>query len=84
MLAEGQRGFEVPPLTARNLRELADLRLLLEQHALRLSFAAGDIEWEGRVVAAHHKLDLVERRMLDGGCARPNSGSATTASSTRR
>ena len=66
VLAEGQRGFEVPPLTARNLRELADLRLLLEQHALRLSFSAGDIEWEGRVVAAHHKLDLVERLMLNG------------------
>ena len=66
VLAEGQRGFEVPPVTARNLRELAELRLMLEQHALRRSFAAGDVEWEGRVVAAHHKLDVVERRMLDG------------------
>lgn len=64
VLAEGQRGFEVPPVTARNLRELADLRLLLESHALTLSFAVGDMEWEGRVVAAHHKLEATERRML--------------------
>ncbi len=66
VLAEGQRGFEVPPVTARNLRELADLRHLIESHALGQSFAAGDVEWEGRVVAAHHKLDVIERRMLAG------------------
>lgn len=66
VLAEGQRGFEVPPVTAQNLRELAELRLLLESHALRRSFADGDMEWEGRVVAAHHKLEAIERRMLAG------------------
>lgn len=64
--AEGQRGFEVPPLTPEGLRELADLRQLLESHALAQSFAAGDMEWEGRVVAAHHKLETVERRLLTG------------------
>jgi DNA-binding GntR family transcriptional regulator len=67
VLAEGQRGFEVPPVTGENLRELADLRLLLESHALMKSFAAGDMEWEGRVVAAHHKLETTERRMLADG-----------------
>lgn len=66
VIAEGQRGFEVPPVTAQNLRELAALRLLLESHALGQSFAAGDIEWEGRVVAAHHKLEVIERQMLAG------------------
>jgi len=66
VLAEGQRGFEVPPVTAAELRELAGLRLLLESHALAQSFAVGDVEWEGRVVAAHHKLDVVERRMVAG------------------
>ena len=34
VLAEGQRGFEVPPVTAQKLRELAELRLLLESHAI--------------------------------------------------
>ena len=66
VLAEGQRGFEVPPVTARNLRELAGLRLLLEARAVEQSFAAGDVEWEGRVVAAHHKLERVEQRLLAG------------------
>lgn len=66
VVAEGQRGFEVSPATAANLREVADLRLLLEGHALKLSFAAGDLDWEGRVVAAHHKLAVIERQLLDG------------------
>ncbi len=66
VLAEGQRGFEVPPVTAQNLKELSELRLLLESHAMTRSFADGDMEWEGRVVAAHHKLEATERRMLAG------------------
>lgn len=68
--AEGQRGFEVAPATEPNLREIADLRLLLESHALRLSFAAGDLDWEGRVVAAHHKLSVVEQQLLNGDITR--------------
>lgn len=70
VLAEGQRGFEVAPATQDNLIEVADLRLLLEGHALRHSFAAGDLDWEGRVVAAHHKLAVVERQLLDGDIER--------------
>jgi DNA-binding GntR family transcriptional regulator len=66
VLAEGQRGFEVPPVSAEDLKEIAELRLLLETRALEDSFAAGDVEWEGRVVAAHHKLASMERRMSQG------------------
>jgi DNA-binding GntR family transcriptional regulator len=66
VLAEGQRGFEVPPVSVENLKEIADLRLLLENRALEDSFAAGDLDWEGRVVAAHHKLASMERRMGQG------------------
>jgi len=66
VVAEGQRRFEVAPISVDNLREIAALRHLLESYALELSFAAGDIDWEGRVVAAHHKLAQMERRMADG------------------
>lgn len=64
--AEGARGFEVAAISPDNLKEIADVRLLLECDALRRSFEAGDIEWEARVVAAHHKLASVERRMGEG------------------
>jgi len=66
IVAEGARGFEVGPISPTNLKELASLRLLLECHALQQSFATGDMEWEGRVVAAHHKLATMETRMLNG------------------
>jgi DNA-binding GntR family transcriptional regulator len=66
VVAEGQRGFEVASVSAENFREVAAMRLLLECHALERSFAAGDLEWEGRVVAAHHKLVHAERRMIGG------------------
>ncbi|MGB7855041.1 MAG: GntR family transcriptional regulator [Pseudolabrys sp.] len=66
IVAESARGFEVAPVSAENFRELANLRLLLESHALRRSFALGDIDWEGRVVAAHHKLAMMEKRTLAG------------------
>jgi GntR family transcriptional regulator, carbon starvation induced regulator len=63
VLAEGRRGFEVAPVSPHELKELAELRLLLECHAMEQSFAHGDMEWEGRVVSAHHKLLATERQM---------------------
>lgn len=66
VVAEGQRGFEAAPVSVENLREVAALRQLLEGFALEQSFASGDVEWEGRVVAAHHKLSALEQRMRDG------------------
>ncbi|MEO7335649.1 MAG: GntR family transcriptional regulator [Caldimonas sp.] len=66
IVAEGSRGFQVTPISAANLREVAAMRCLLESHALHESFEAGDMEWEGRVVAAHHKLASMERRMKTG------------------
>jgi DNA-binding GntR family transcriptional regulator len=73
VLAEGQRGFEVAPVSAENLREIAALRLLLESHALAQSFQAGDMDWEGRVVSAYHKLSAIEKRLLTGDRADPET-----------
>jgi DNA-binding GntR family transcriptional regulator len=66
IIAEGQRGFEVAPVSADEFQQVASLRLLIENHAMEQSFAAGDLDWEGRVVSAHHKLAVMERRMLGG------------------
>jgi DNA-binding GntR family transcriptional regulator len=66
VVAEGQRGFEVAPVSPENLKEIAALRELLECYALEQSFAVGDLNWEAQVVAAHHKLSQMEARMLAG------------------
>lgn len=73
VIAEGQRGFEVAPVSQENLREIAAMRLLLESHALTQSFQAGDLEWEGRVVSAYHKLASVEKRLVAGERADPET-----------
>ncbi|MFT4148671.1 MAG: FCD domain-containing protein [Paracoccaceae bacterium] len=64
--AEGQRGFEVAPISVAGLHQIADLRLLLEEHAMARSFQAGTLDWEAAVIAAHHRLDTHEEQ-LEGG-----------------
>ncbi len=66
VVAEEQRGFYVAPVSEADLREIADLRMLLECSALKLSIEKGDTEWEGKVAAAHHKLHRMEQKMKAG------------------
>jgi DNA-binding GntR family transcriptional regulator len=70
-IAEGQRGFEVAPVSAEDFQEVAAMRQLLECHALEQSFQRGDLDWEGRIVAAHHKLSVMEKRMIAGDRSEP-------------
>ena len=62
LLAEGlvtmedQRGFRVSPVSRVDLDDLTEQRVFLESRALRLAIERGDLEWESRVSAAHHRL----------------------------
>lgn len=60
---EEQRGFRVPDATMERLLEIRNMRVLIEVEAARLSIARGDMEWEARLNAAHHKLAHVEAKM---------------------
>ncbi len=53
---EPQQGFQVVSLSAADLRDLTDARRELETLTLRHAIADGDIEWESRLIAAHHRL----------------------------
>lgn len=64
--APEQRGFFVTPVSREDLLEIAELRSLIECHALELSIKNGDTDWEGDLVAAHHKLHLLEQKLLKG------------------
>ena len=61
-----QRGFFVTPVSKEDLMEVANLRVLLECYALKLSIDNGDTDWEGNLVSAHHKLRSMEQKMLSG------------------
>jgi DNA-binding GntR family transcriptional regulator len=50
------RGFAVPAQSDRRWRDLAEARRLIEPATLRLSIERGDLDWESRVRATHHRL----------------------------
>jgi len=56
VVAEAQRGFRVAPISIDEIHDLTRVRIDIESKALRLSIEHGDLDWESRVVAAHHRL----------------------------
>ncbi|MFJ9746479.1 GntR family transcriptional regulator [Streptomyces chartreusis] len=50
------RGFAVPAVTDRRWQEIAEARRTVEPVVLRMSIERGDVDWEARVRAAHHRL----------------------------
>lgn len=62
VIVEGQRGFHVAPISLEDLRDITQMRILLETHALRQSIQKGDDEWEAGLVAAFHLLSNTEER----------------------
>ncbi|MEU7876547.1 GntR family transcriptional regulator [Dactylosporangium sp. NPDC049140] len=50
------RGFAVPATGDERWQRIAEARALIEPATLRLAIERGDLEWEARVRAAHHRL----------------------------
>ena len=63
VVAEGQRGFCVAPVSAIDLADLTNTRVLVEREALRLAIMTGDDEWEASVLGAFHRMDRLESRL---------------------
>lgn len=61
-----QRGFSVAPVTQKNFRDIAAMRILLEGYALQKAFQRGDIEWEAEIAATYHRLARLEQKILAG------------------
>lgn len=57
VVAAPQRGFRVVPLSADDLRNLTEVRLLNESLALRSAIAEGDSAWQAHIVEAHSRLE---------------------------
>lgn len=59
VLAEPQKGFVVAPISRQDLVDLTDVRMEVEGLCLARSIKRGDLDWEGRVLSAHHKLNAL-------------------------
>jgi DNA-binding GntR family transcriptional regulator len=65
VIAEGQRGFYVAPISEEDLLDITEARVLLERECIERSMARGSAEWKGGVISAFHKLDRLEDSMGD-------------------
>lgn len=65
VVAQGQRGFRVAPISMADFEDITRTRVLLETEALRQSIARGDEAWEAALVAAFHRLSRAEQRLAD-------------------
>ena len=63
VVAQGQRGFTVAPMSVEDLEDLSYVRSLVECEAVRQSLIHGGDEWEGRLVSSFHRLSLAEERL---------------------
>lgn len=57
------RGFRVAPMSPEDLWDITTLRLVVEPAALAAAIGAANDEWEGRIVAAFHRLKRTEERV---------------------
>lgn len=56
VVAEGQRGYRVAPVSAQEARDVLAVRLLIEGEALARSIRLGGVEWETALMTAFHRL----------------------------
>jgi DNA-binding GntR family transcriptional regulator len=64
VVAEGQRGFRVTPMSVADLEAITRLRIHIEVDALRTSVQHGDAAWEQRVRESFEALSAWERPVL--------------------
>ena len=66
VVAQGQRGFRVAPISLDDFEDITRTRVLLETVALQQSIELGDDTWEANVVASFHMLSRAEEKLVDG------------------
>jgi DNA-binding GntR family transcriptional regulator len=59
--AQPHQGHIVSPLSVEDLADLTAARVLIEPMVLRRSIEEGSVDWEARVVGAHHVLSRTAR-----------------------
>ena len=83
VVGEGQRGFRVAPVSAEDLMDITNARVLIEVDAFRKSIAFGGDEWEIASMSTLHRLSKIEER-IDGRPSDDPECAGRTASSITR
>ncbi|WP_329171354.1 GntR family transcriptional regulator [Streptomyces sp. NBC_01477] len=61
------RGFAVPAYSDRRWQEIAEARRTIEPVMLRMAVERGDVDWEARVRASHHRLTRTPAYVAEEG-----------------
>ncbi|MGO4330106.1 GntR family transcriptional regulator [Cupriavidus sp. 2TAF22] len=59
VVAIDQKGFRVAELSESELLDITRVRQQIETQALRDAIASRNVEWEGQLIAAHHRLKRI-------------------------
>lgn len=62
VIAEGQRGFRVAPISLTELWDITRLRIEIESAALEESIDSGNDSWEAQILSCLHRLQKLEDR----------------------
>lgn len=65
VVAQGQQGFRVAPVSESDLRDLMTVRSVLEAGALEKSMVEGGPEWEAQIVSVLHKMKHFQEHLPD-------------------
>lgn len=65
VVSEPACGYRVSPVSAQELSELVSARIEIEKLCIAEAVRHGGLEWEGRIVAAFHRLSRLSQRDAD-------------------
>jgi DNA-binding GntR family transcriptional regulator len=65
VVSEPQKGFQISPISVKDLEDLANTRIEIEILSLRRAMANSSIEWETQMVAAFHRLSRTSEHADD-------------------
>lgn len=60
VVAHGQRGFVVAPISAEDLMDVTDARILIELECVSRAMLRGGDAWKAGLMSAFHKLDRID------------------------
>jgi len=63
---QAQHGFKVISLSLEDLKDLTATRCHIESMVLKDSVVHGDIDWESRVISAHHRMERTPKDDPEG------------------
>jgi GntR family transcriptional regulator, carbon starvation induced regulator len=64
--SDERKGFRVAAVSAEDLQDITNMRLLIDLPTLEQAMKFGDDQWEAQVIASFHLLEKIESRLPEG------------------